>query len=41
MPRRLDPTFKTGHLCRFCGGLISWEAILRLIRVDRTRPASC
>jgi len=38
MTRRRDPKFKTGHLCRFCGGLISWEAILRLIRVDPDTP---
>jgi len=38
MTRRRDPKLKTGHLCRFCGGLISWEAILRLIRVDPDTP---
>jgi len=38
MPRRLDPTFKTGHLCRFCGELVPWGTILRLIRVDPDTP---
>ena len=38
MPRRRDPHFKTGHLCRFCAGLISWGTILRLIRVDPDTP---
>ena len=38
MPRRRDPNFKTGHLCRFCGGLIPWGTILRLIRVDPDTP---
>src|SRR4051812_47246282 len=38
MPRRRDPNFKTGHLCRFCGALISWGEILRLIRVDPDQP---
>jgi len=34
MPRRHDPNFKTGHLCRVCGQLVPWGTILRLIRVD-------
>ena len=38
MGRRRDPDFKTGHLCRFCGGLIPWGTILRLIRVDPDTP---
>jgi hypothetical protein len=38
MPRQRDPHFKTGHLCRFCGGLVSWGTILRLIRVDPDTP---
>ena len=38
MPRRRDPNFKTGHLCRFCGELVPWGAILRLIRVDPDTP---
>jgi hypothetical protein len=38
MPRARDPHFKTGHLCRFCGGLISWGTILRLIRTDPDTP---
>jgi hypothetical protein len=38
MPRRRDPTFKTGHLCRFCGELVPWGTILRLIRVDPDTP---
>ncbi len=37
MPRR-DPNFTTGHLCRFCGELVPWGAILRLIRVDPDTP---
>ena len=36
--RRRDPHFKTGHLCRFCAGLISWGTILRLIRIDPDTP---
>lgn len=32
MPKRRDPNFKTGHLCRFCGELVPWGSILRLIR---------
>jgi len=38
MPRRRDPTFTTGHLCRFCGELVPWGKILRLIRVDPDTP---
>ena len=38
MVRRRDPNFKTGHLCRFCGELVSWGTILRLIRVDPDTP---
>ena len=39
MPRRRDPNYKTGHLCRFCGQLVPWGTILRLIRVDPDTPA--
>jgi hypothetical protein len=38
MPRRRDPNFTTGHLCRFCGALVPWGEILRLIRVDPDTP---
>ena len=38
MPRHRDPHFTTGHLCRFCGKLVPWGAILRLIRVDPDTP---
>ena len=38
MPRTRDPNFVTGHLCRFCGKLVPWGAILRLIRVDPDTP---
>jgi len=38
MPRRRNPNFKTGHLCRFCGQLVPWGTILRLIRVDPDTP---
>ena len=38
MPRRRDPSFTTGHLCRFCGEIVPWGAILRLIRVDPDTP---
>ena len=38
MPRRRDPDFTTGHLCRFCGELVPWGTILRLIRVDPDTP---
>jgi hypothetical protein len=39
MPRQRDPNFKTGHLCRFCGELVPWGKILRLIRVDPDTPS--
>ena len=38
MPRTRDPHFKTGHLCRFCGELVPWGTILRIIRVDPDTP---
>jgi hypothetical protein len=38
MPRRRDPNLKIGHLCRFCGKLIPWGEILRLLRVDVDQP---
>ena len=38
MPRRRDPNFLTGHLCRFCGELVPWGTILRLIRADPDTP---
>ncbi|WP_028969322.1 hypothetical protein [Sphingomonas sp. URHD0057] len=38
MPRRRDPSFTTGHLCRLCGELVPWGTILRLIRVDPDTP---
>ena len=38
MPRTRDPNFLTGHLCRFCGELVPWGTILRLIRVDPDTP---
>ena len=38
MGKRRDPNFKTGHLCRFCGELVPWGSILRLIRVDPDTP---
>ena len=38
MPRKRDPNFLTGHLCRFCGELVPWGTILRLIRVDPDTP---
>ena len=38
MPRRRDPNFTTGVLCRFCGQLVPWGTILRLIRVDPDTP---
>jgi len=38
MPHRRDPSFTTGHLCRFCGELVPWGTILRLIRVDPDTP---
>jgi len=39
MPRRRDPNLKLGHLCRFCGALVPWGEILRLLRVDPDQPA--
>lgn len=38
MPGRRDPKFTTGHLCRFCGELVPWGEILRVIRVDPDTP---
>ena len=38
MPRTRDPNFHTGHLCLFCGDLVQWGTILRLIRVDPDTP---
>src|SRR5690242_19897505 len=38
MGKRRDPNFKTGHLCRFCGELVPWGTILRLVRVDPDTP---
>jgi hypothetical protein len=38
MPRHRDPNFSTGHLCRFCGELVPWGTILRLIRTDPDTP---
>jgi hypothetical protein len=38
MPRRRDPNLKLGHLCRFCGELVPWGEILRLLRVDVDQP---
>lgn len=38
MGKKRDPKFKTGHLCRFCGELVPWGTILRLIRVDPDTP---
>ena len=38
MPRRRDPNFTTGVTCRFCGQLVQWGTILRLIRVDPDTP---
>ena len=38
MSHRRDPNFTTGHLCRFCGELVPWGTILRLIRVDPDTP---
>lgn len=38
MPRHRDPNFTTGHLCRFCGQLVPWGTILRIIRVDPDTP---
>ena len=39
MPRRRDPNFLTGHLCRFCGEAVPWGEILRVLRVDPDQPA--
>ena len=39
MGKRRDPNFTTGHLCRFCGQLIPWGSILRIIRTDPDTPA--
>ena len=39
MGKRRDPNFTTGHLCRFCGQLVPWGTILRVIRTDRNTPA--
>ena len=39
MGKRRDPNFTTGHLCRFCGELIPWGTILRIIRTDPDTPA--
>jgi hypothetical protein len=38
MPRRRDPNFTTGHLCRFCGQLVPWGTILRILRTDPDQP---
>ena len=38
MPRTRDPNVTTGHLCRFCGELVPWGTILRLIRTDPNTP---
>lgn len=38
MPRRRDPNVRTGVTCRFCGELVPWGTILRLIRVDPDPP---
>ena len=38
MPRRRDPNFTTGVTCRFCGQLVPWGTILRVIRVDPDTP---
>jgi len=39
MGKRRDPNFTTGHLCRFCGQLVPWGTILRVIRTDKDTPA--
>jgi hypothetical protein len=39
MPRTRDPNFTTGHLCRFCGELVPWGTILRIIRTDPDTPS--
>src|SRR3954466_1814183 len=36
--RKRDPKFTTGHLCLFCGKLVPWGTIRRLIRVDPDTP---
>jgi hypothetical protein len=38
MKRRRDPNLELGHLCRFCGALVPWGEILRLLRVDPDQP---
>jgi hypothetical protein len=38
MPRTRHPNFTTGHLCRFCGELVPWGTILRLLRTDPGQP---
>jgi len=38
MPRTRDPNFTTGVTCRFCGKLVEWGTILRVIRVDPDTP---
>ena len=38
MGKRRDPNFTTGHLCRFCGQLVPWGTILRIIRTDPDTP---
>jgi hypothetical protein len=38
MGKPRDPNFITGHLCRFCGQLVPWGTILRLIRTDPDTP---
>lgn len=38
MTRTRSVDFTTGHLCRFCGKVVPWGAILRLIRVDPDTP---
>jgi hypothetical protein len=39
MGKRRDPNYTTGHLCRFCGQLVPWGTILRVIRTDKDTPA--
>ena len=39
MGKRRDPNFTTGHLCHFCGQLVPWGTILRVIRTDKDTPA--
>ena len=38
MARTRDPNLTTGVTCRFCGKLVEWGTILRLIRVDPDTP---